>query len=285
MSTSHRRTGRSAPRERRGALPWLAAGLLVAGLAAAATLAPQGAPANELAEAAAVRSERADPAALPQASLVAVEAAPAEAPSPSLVACAPDSDAAPQSGRAPPRPGTERAFYASDLVLATRVGALAEHTRRLFEQGGHDDERVAALRALWDTTTPGAERWFAAALRPAADEVPPPGRLSVGEFTLGFLQQRAAREPAALQLLAQLVSDPAAPLALRRGAAQTVAATGDEPRLATLAADVAVIADPELSAAVARAASGNEHASEAAGLFPRAEECDSAAVGAVDGKP
>jgi hypothetical protein len=285
MSASHRRSGRSAPRERPTALPWLAAGLLVAGLAAAATLAPQAAPADEPAGPPAIRPERAEPAALLQAAPAAIEAAPAEAPAPSSVACGPDGDDAPQSGRAPPRPGTERAFYASDLVLATRAGALAEHARQLFEHGGHDDERVAVLRALWDSATPGAERWFAAALRPAADEVPPPGRLSVGEFALGFLQPRAAREPAALQLLAQLVSDPAAPLALRRGAAQTVAANGDGPRLLALAADVAVIADPELSAAVARAASGNEHASEAAGLFAPAEECDSGSVGATDGRP
>jgi len=218
--------------------------------------------ANRAAEAAAPAALH---AALPHASVSpsSVDALPC--------AAAPEPDATPQPARDPPHPGTERAFYEQDLQLATQPGALAARARQLFLGGeGSDSERVAALRALWDSATPGAEEWFALALRPPPDAAAPQGALSVGEFALGFLRKRAAREPAALELLARLPSDATAPCALRRGAALSVAATADPLRLRRLATDVATDADPDFRAQLARAAAQND-AAEAATLFSLGE--------------
>jgi hypothetical protein len=219
-----------------------------------------------------------------QASLGAEAAAPATRPvalpqsrvSPSSVdakpvAATPGFDAARRPAGDRPRPGTERAFYEQDLQLAKCPGALAERAQTLFVGGeGSDPERVAALRALWDSATPGAEEWFALALRPPPDAPAPQGALSVGEFALGFLRERAAREPAALELLTQLASDVTAPRALRRGAAVGVAATADPLRLRRLATDVAADDEPDFRAALARAAARND-AAEAATLFTPGE--------------
>ena len=245
-------------------------GLAAAALVASEALAPREPAAEERAEVerASLAAEFAvpeQPVALPQSSVspVPVRAQP--------VAATPELDAAPRPAGDPPRPGTERAFYEQDLQLAQRPGALAERARQLFLGGeGSDPERVAALRALWDSATPGAEEWFALALRPPPDAPAPQGALSVGEFALGFLRERAAREPAALELLAQLASDATAPLALRRGAAVSVAATADPLRLRRLATDVAADDEPDFRAALARAAALND-AAEAVTLFTLGE--------------
>jgi hypothetical protein len=183
------------------------------------------------------------------------------------VAAAREPASAPRPAGDRPHPGTERAFYEQDLQLASRPGALAERARQLLLGGeGCDPERVAALRALWDSATPGAGDWFAVALRPPPDAPAPQGALSVGEFALGFLGARASREPAALELLAALPSDAAAPRALRRGAAVSVAAAADVPGLRRLVEDVATDEDPDFRKALARAAARND-APEAAALF------------------
>ena len=264
--TRRRRAAQRLPRD-----VVLRAACLVVGLAAVALLASAGLsprePAHEQparlpvvqATVAAEVAPTSWPAALPQVGVT---------PSPTIVRAPPAAaDPAPQPAGDPPRPGTERAFYEADLLLAARPGALAERARRLLLGGeGSDPERVAALRALWDSATPGAEEWFAVALRPPPDAPAPNGALSVGEFALGFLQARASREPTALELLVQLASDSGAPRALRRGAAVAVAAEADAPRLRRLATDVAADDAPDFRAALARAAALND-APEATALF------------------
>lgn len=249
----------------------LLVGFVVAALLASAALASREPAPEQRSQAAraSFAAEAGAPAALPVALALASD-------SPSSVraqpcASAPESDAARPPAGDPPRPGTERAFYEQDLRLATHPGALAERARQLFLGGeGSDPERVAALRALWDSATPGADEWFALALRPPPDAPAPQGALSVGEFALGFLQKRAAREPAALELLAQRASDASAPLALRRAAAVSVVATADPVRLRRLATDIAADDDPDFRAALARAAALND-APEAATLFTSGE--------------
>jgi|GEM_PF-4998607 len=273
MTARHTRRRRAAQRPPQGVAlraACLVLGFAGAGLLAAAALTPRAPAPEEPARppvarasiAAAAAASAARPVALPHAGI---------APSPALVrapavAAAPPSDTAKPAGDAP-RPGTERAFYEHDLRLAACPGALAERARQLFLGGeGSDRERVAALRALWDSATPGAEEWFSLALRPPPDAPAPQGTLSVGEFALGFLSDRAAREPAALEVLAQLAADSAALRALRRGAAVSVAATADVTRLRRLATDVAADDDPDFRAALAGAAALND-AAEAATLF------------------
>ena len=265
---------RDAPRPPQGVA--LRAAFLVLGLAATALLASAALAPREPAPQERLDVARASPAAEATGLDALPVAPPRESASPSpahapAVAAAPEPDFVPQPAGDPPRPGTERAFYEQDLRLAARPGALAERARQLFVGGeGSDPERVAALRALWDSATPGADEWFALALRPAPDAPAPQGALSVGEFALGFLQKRAAREPAALELLAQLPSDATAPRALRRGAAVSVAAAGDPLRLRRLATDVAAEDDPAFRADLARAAARND-AAEAASLFTSGE--------------
>ena len=288
MSADRNRRRRAEPRPPRGVA--LRATCLLLGFAAAALLAgaalaphepsdelpaqPQPAPARRAAAAALA-------AALPPvdsaASPAAVRAAAGGAAAP--------RDAAPRAEADAPRPGTERAFYEQDLLLAARPGALAERARQLFVDGeGADRERVAALRALWDSATAGAADWFALALRAPPEAPPPRGTLSVGEFAVGFLGDRAAREPAALELLAQLTADSAAPRALRRSAALSVAATADAARLRRLATDVAADDDPDFRAALARAAARNA-APEAATLFTSGTSCYGRADGASGEQP
>ena len=268
---NQRSTARHDERTRRSpgrAVAWLgvvvAGALLVAAIGFAAsptadderpaTEAPR-APAASADPAPALAGDAASPLPAPRAPTFGV-AATAPAPGPSL-----------EPPRSPPRPGTERAFYEDDLRLAARPGALAGRARQLFEGPGGDIERVAVLRALWDGADPDAGAWFGRALRPPADATPPMGRVSVAEFALVFLQDRAAREPAAMDLIAGLVPDVRAPLALRRSAAESVAALGDVNRLRQLSADLAGLPDPAFRAAVASASRRNENATEAAELF------------------
>ncbi len=260
-------------------------GLLATALVVATALAPLEPAPEDPARPRLARESVAVPAALSVA-LPHAGVSPSPAPVHALpAAAAPESDTAPRPAGDRPRPGTERAFYEQDLRLAARPGALAGRARQLFLDGeGSDPERVAALRALWDSATPGADEWFALALRAPPDAPAPPGAHSVGEFALGFLRGRAAREPAALELLAELASDATAPCSLRRGAAVVVAATADLPRLRLLATDVAADDDPDFRAALARAAARND-AAEAATLFTAGESCYGRAVGASGAQP
>ncbi|HEX5010714.1 MAG TPA: hypothetical protein VFY71_09950 [Planctomycetota bacterium] len=248
---------------------WLLLGVAAVALVARAALAPgEALPADRSRPA---RVGVTTPVALPGSPPGAfASASPAAADVP-LVAAAPAPARAPPPPGDRPLPGTERAFYEQDLQLAQRPGALAERARQLFVGGeSSDPERVAALRALWDSATPGAEDWFAVALRPPPDAPAPRGALSVGEFALRFLSLRAAREPAALDLLTQLPSDATAPRALRRGAAVSVAAVADVPALRRLREDVATDDEPDFRADLARAAARND-LPEAAALFTSGE--------------
>jgi hypothetical protein len=289
MPTPRTSRRRAAPRSPPGValrVACLVLGFAAVALTAAAALAPRE-PTSE-------RSEAAGPSMAAVTGASVVQAAPLPhdeiSPSPSRirvppVAQASSCDTSPSPSGAAPRPGTERAFYEQDLRLAARPGALAERARQLFRGGeGSDRERVAALRALWDSRTPGAETWYALALRPPPDAPAPRGTLSVGEFALGFLHERAAREPAALELLAQLAGDVTAPRSLRRSAALSVAATGDAPQLRRLATDIAGDDDPDFRAALAKAAALND-AAQAASLFTTEASCYGPSIGATDARP
>jgi len=170
----------------------------------------------------------------------------------------------------PPRPESERALYEHFAAVAEQPGGkLAELAPSVFAPGHADAERVALLRALWDTGSPEAGTWFAHALRlPPDPDRRVTGHASLPEFALGYLAERGGREPAAVALLADCVPAGDIPLALRRRAATTVAQFGTLPQLQRLAADLVAAGDTELNAAVGAALAGNENAAAAAGYFP-----------------
>jgi hypothetical protein len=286
--TAHRTTRQRTTHRDKPGVAALAAclvlGLVATALVAAAALAPRE-PAHETsARPTWARATVAGPALANTALTDPIVSPPPTPVRARASAAMPGSDTLPRPARDPPRPGTERAFYEQDLLLAARPGALDERARQLFVDGqGGEPERVAALRALWDSATPGADAWFALALRPPEDRTSQRA-LAVAEFALVFLHERAAREPAALDLLAQLVSDAAAPRALRRGAALSVAALADPRGLRRLATDVAADGDPDFRAALARAAARNDSA-EAATLFTSGASCYGPAFGAADRSP
>jgi len=201
-----------------------------------------------------------------------------------------DDATLPPSRRAP-RAGSEASFAAAFRQLAASAGgapgvALAERAEDVFGPGHADAERVALLQALWESGSPQAADWFARTLRePAGPAVI--GRDSLPEFALGYLTARAARDPAALALLADGVSDRGWPAVLRRRAALAVAGSGTGAQLQRLAGDVAAESDAVLLAEVGALLRqrGDEERwppLDAAARAEAAEAITRAAVGASD---
>jgi len=167
------------------------------------------------------------------AELALVEpAAPSVLDRPAAAAPAVVSDDLPQSPRAHVE-GSEAALYERFLELGRRGdGSLsAEAERRLGAAAPAPvNERVALLRALWDSGAPDASRWFVSAI-----DAPDEGaraEAAVPDFAVRFLAERAARDPAAARALADAVA--AAPQGcdaarLARAAAASSGAPGVEP--------------------------------------------------------
>ena len=120
------------------------------------------------------------------------------------------SDDLPQSRRAPAA-GSEAAHYERFLELGRRdAGALSVEAERVFGAAAvsatavPDNERVALLRALWDSGAPDAGRWFRAAILAPSERALPEAH--VPDFAVRFLADRAPREPAAAAALANAVA-------------------------------------------------------------------------------
>jgi hypothetical protein len=116
------------------------------------------------------------------------------------------SDDLPQAEPAP-REGTEAAAYARFLELGRQAdGSLSAEAARLFADGSTfpENERIALLRALWDTGAPDAGRWFLCAIATPGERERP--EAAVPDFAVGFLARRAAREPAAVAVLSEAVA-------------------------------------------------------------------------------
>jgi hypothetical protein len=118
------------------------------------------------------------------------------------------SDDLPQDEPAP-REGTEAAAYARFLELGRQAdGSLSAEAARLFADGSTcpENERIALLRALWDTGAPDAGRWFLCAIATPGERERP--EAAVPDFAVGFLARRAAHEPAAVAVLSEAVASP-----------------------------------------------------------------------------
>ena len=118
------------------------------------------------------------------------------------------SDDLPQDEPAP-REGTEAAAYARFLELGRQAdGSLSAEAARLFADGSTcpENERIALLRALWDTGAPDAGRWFLCAIATPGERERP--EAAVPDFAVSFLARRAAREPAAVAVLSEAVASP-----------------------------------------------------------------------------
>jgi len=116
------------------------------------------------------------------------------------------SDDLPQARRAPAE-GSEAAHYQRFLELGRRDAArLSAEAERVFgtTTSVPDNERVALLRALWETGAPDAGRWFRAAILAPSERALP--EAPVPDFAVRFLAKRAPREPAAAAALADAVA-------------------------------------------------------------------------------
>ena len=121
---------------------------------------------------------------------------------PPTAASGPVSDDLPQESRAP-RAGTEAALYEHYLALGRLAdGALDVAAERVLGGPSAVDERVAVLRALWDSGSPDRGKWLKAALAETGETEP-----VVSDFAVRFLGDRAAREPEARSILADHVAD------------------------------------------------------------------------------
>ena len=131
--------------------------------------------------------------------------------------------------REPPRADSEAAHYERFLELGRRRdGSLDALAEPVLTGAAPVDERVAMLRALWDSRAEDAAGWFKAALAAPATAAP-----EVPDFAVRFLSERAVREPVARTILTEHLAHPpagcdAARLA-RAGAALEPAATSQEP--------------------------------------------------------
>ena len=116
------------------------------------------------------------------------------------------SDDLAQSPRAP-REESEAALYLRYLELGRRGDdALVRQAESALASPwpAPARERVALLRALWDSGTPDAGRWFVSAIDSPNECAL--AEAAVPDFAVRFLAERAARDPAAARALADAVA-------------------------------------------------------------------------------
>jgi len=137
----------------------------------------------------------------------------------------PVSDDLPQSPKAP-REGTEAAHYQRYLALGLRRdGSLSPAAERVFAGEAPANERVALLRALWDSGAPDAPRWFTAALTAPGERAA--SQAAVPDFAVRFLAERV-RQLGARRILTEYLA--AAPEDCHAGRLERAAAALDESR-------------------------------------------------------
>ena len=117
-------------------------------------------------------------------------------------------------------PRTEREFYQAFKGRETsQPGWLAAQARSVLDKKGPDCEKVAMLRALYDTGSPEATELLLLAVRTLPDRSTPQGE-SIPSFVVSLMSDHALGDARARDVLHQIAFDrEGAPLAGRRRAA------------------------------------------------------------------
>lgn len=156
------------------------------------------------------------------------------------------------------RPGTEGAHY---LAFVDAGRADPAHLERLapsvLEGAGPRYEKVALLRALYDTGSPATASSFVQAVRGLSESSDASGS-SVPGFAVRFLGERAARDAKARAILEHVAfEEPRVGSGPRRRAAARLAELADEDGLRRMSAHLARETDALLLDGVAQALSKN----------------------------
>ncbi len=174
------------------------------------------------------------------------------------IAAPPSRGVSPERGAAN-EPITEQEHYEAFRALAARDPAqLADLAPGVLRGEGPDCGKVALLRVLYETRSPGLGSDFALAIAELPVRSGPHG-VSVPEFAVQFLGERAERAPEARSVLFESVwgAERAGSPGLRARAAAHVARTASELELHRLALVLSTEEDELVRRSVASALASN----------------------------
>jgi hypothetical protein len=167
-----------------------------------------------------------------------------------------------------PEPGTERSYYEAFLrELRGDPASCAARATEVLLGSGPDCEKVALLRAVYDTVSGERVALFSTAIATLPSESER-GTESVPSFAVGFAAARAHGDPAARAILEAVTVDEGIALGLRRRAAASWAASASPLELRRLATQLAREGDAQLLDGAIEALSRNPHPQVAAEVSP-----------------